>query len=110
MPVITIKSKDSAGKLDLHKFAEETSIKTGIVVSRLQIIAEYYPTEGFFSDNAHAIIHIAASEKNGKKTIQELMKACVSVAAKQFNVEDNRIAVTAYPVGKGYLLANNHFI
>ena len=50
MPVITVKSNDSAGKLELHKFAEEISVKTGIVVSRLQIIAEYYPPEDF-TDN-----------------------------------------------------------
>jgi len=110
MPVITVKSNDSAGKLELHKFAEEISVKTGIVVSRLQIIAEYYPPEDFFTDNVHAIIHIAISEKNDKNTIQELMQACASIAAKHFSVEENQIAVTAYPVGIGYLLANNHFI
>jgi len=110
MPVITVKSNDSAGKLELHKFAEEISVKTGIAVSRIQVIAEYYPPEDFFTDNVHAIIHIAISEKNDKNTIQELMKACVSIAAKQFNVEESHIAVTVYPVGIGYLLANNHFI
>lgn len=110
MPVINIKSKDSAGKLNLQNFAEEISMKTGIVISRLQVIAEYYPQEDFFSDNVHAIIHIDVSEKNGKKKIQELMVASSSVAAKHFNVEDNRIAVTAYPIGMGYLLANNEFI
>ncbi|NMA65250.1 MAG: hypothetical protein GX957_03290 [Clostridiaceae bacterium] len=110
MPVITVKSNNSAGKLELQKFAEEISIKTGIVVSRLQIIAEYYPPEDFFTDNVHAIIHIAISEKNDKNTTQKIMKACASVAAKQFNVKENQIAVTAYPVGIGYLLVNNHFI
>jgi len=110
MPVITIKSNDSAGKLELDRFAEEISIKTGIVVSRMQIIAEYYSSEDFFTDNVHAIIHIAISEKNDKNTIQELMKACVTIAAKQFEVEENRIAVTACPVGVGYLLVNNQFI
>lgn len=110
MPVINIKSNDSAGKLELKKFAEEISIKTGIAVSRAQIIAEYYPPEDFLTDDVHAIIHIAVSEKNDKNTIQQLMKACVSVAAKQFNIEETRIAAVACPVGRGYLLVNNQFI
>jgi predicted peptidase len=110
MPVITINSNDSAGKLELREFAEKVSMKSGIAVSRLQIIAKYYPPEDFFSEKMHTIIQIAASERNGKNTIQELMKACVSAAAEQFNVEESRIAVTAYPVGRGYLLANNEFI
>jgi len=110
MPVINVKSKDSAGKLKLNKFAEEISNKTGIPVCRLQIIAEYYPPEDFFTDNVHAIIFISISEKNDKNTIQELMKACVSIAAKHFNAEENCIAATADTVGTGYLLVNNQFI
>jgi hypothetical protein len=110
MPVITIKSKDSERKPELQKFAEEISIKTGIAVSRIQVIAEYYSAEDFFTNNVHAIISISISEKNDKNTIQELMQACASIAAKHFSVEENQIAVTAYPVGTGYLFVNNHFI
>lgn len=110
MPVINVRSKDSAGKLELNKFAEEISNITGVAVSRLQIIAEYYPPEDFFTDDVHAIIQIAISEKNDKNVVQGIMKACVTAASKQFKVEENHIAVTASTVGSGYLLVNNNFI
>ncbi len=110
MPAITIQSLNSGNRLELQRMASEISVETGIAITRIQLTAKYYSLADFLTNGTYAIIHIMASEKNGKDWFQTLMKACTSAAARQFEVEENRIAVIAHPVGEGYLLVNNQFI
>ena len=110
MPIITIRSIDAGKKLDLQKIRSEISEKTGIDSLRLQLMAEYYPSEDFLTSGAYSFIHIAAADNNGKELIQELMKACVSAVAAQFEVEPSRISAFSHPIGAGYLMVKNQFI
>ena len=111
MPIITIKSSGRKNQIDLAKAAQLTSEKSGIAVERFFVIAEYH--EGTFfnsADEAPLIIHIAASERNSKETIQKLMFAAAESVAEILSMDDRKIPVYVHPIQEGYLALNKEFI
>ena len=111
MPCINIKAFESKKSVDAKSLAKEVSKLSGIDISRVNIIIDYYSEVDFFRsslDNG-PIVFISISEKNGKEIIQKLANVVSQLTEKYFSVQENSVAVFCNSVGSGYLLVNNNF-
>ena len=72
MPIVTIKARERDSKLDLKKVANKLSVLTGEQVGRFHVFANYLSADEYFNakNDCPLIIHVEASENNGKETIQ----------------------------------------
>ena len=111
MPCINIKAHKPKESISAKALAKEISILSGIDISRVNVIIDYYNEIDFFRsslDNS-PIVFISISEKNGKDLIQKLARVAAQLTEKYFSVQENSVAVFCNSVGEGYLLVNNNF-
>ena len=111
MPCINIKAFKSKGSIDAQNLAIEISELSGIDISRINIIFDFYNKNDFYRsslDNS-PIVFISISERNGKDTIQNLARVVSELTEKYFSVPKDSVAVFCNTVGEGFLLVNNNF-
>lgn len=111
MPVITLKTLKCRKTPDLEKIAEGISRETGVSLPRFNIFLEQYDESDFFcgSGSSSVIVQIAASESNGKESLQILMASVRRVLAGVLNVKEGEIAVFLQPIESGLLLIDKSY-
>jgi hypothetical protein len=99
-------------RLCLESIAKAVSTQTGIALERINVFVEpCVPERSLAGDgNLRAVVHVAASVRNGRAGIQNIMRTACSSICDQTRLSAGQVAAYAHPIEQGYLFVGETFL